>query len=70
VALFLRERHTLHEHPLGGIYTIDEIVSHMMLIPVNNESHSRSVSSYYINEKQQLIQHIDIVVRFDNSKNA
>jgi hypothetical protein len=42
--LLLRKRHTLHEHRLGGIYTIDEIVSHVMFMPINNEGHFGSVS--------------------------
>jgi hypothetical protein len=60
--------HAFHEHRLGGIYTIDEIVSDVMLMTINNEGHFRSVSAYDINEEWRLIQHIDVIVRTDNSK--
>jgi hypothetical protein len=48
--LLLRNRHTFHEHQLEGIYTIGEIVSHVMLTTINSEGHFRSVSTYDINE--------------------
>jgi hypothetical protein len=41
---------TSHEHQPGGIYTISEIVSHMVLTIINSEGHFRSVFSYDINE--------------------
>jgi hypothetical protein len=56
--------HTLHEHRPGGIYTVGELVFHIVLIPVNSEGHCGCVSSYDINEQRRLIQHIDIVVVF------
>jgi hypothetical protein len=60
--------HTLHEHQSGGIYTINEVVSHVVLIPINSEDHFRSVSSYDINEQRRLIQYIDIIVGFGDRK--
>jgi hypothetical protein len=50
--LLLRKRHTLYEHRPGEIYTIGEIVSYVVLIPVNSKSHFGSVSSYDINEQR------------------
>jgi hypothetical protein len=41
--LLLRNRHTFHEHRLGEIYTIGEIVSDVMLMPINSEEHFGSV---------------------------
>jgi hypothetical protein len=66
----VEEEAHLHEHLLGGIYIIGEIVSHVMLIPINSEDHFGSMSSYDINEQWWLIQHIDIVVGSGNSKKA
>jgi hypothetical protein len=42
---------TFHEHRLGEIYTIDEIVSNMVLMIINSEEHFGSVSSYDINRQ-------------------
>jgi hypothetical protein len=67
--LFLRNMHSFHEHRSGGIYTISEIVSHVVLTTINSEGHFRSVSSYDINGQWRLIQHIDVVVETDDSKN-
>jgi hypothetical protein len=64
----LRNRHTFHEHRLGGIYTISEIVSHVMLMVINSEGHIESVSSYDINEQWRMIQHINVVVGTDDLK--
>jgi hypothetical protein len=66
--LLLRKRHTLHEHWPGEIYTIGEIVSHVVLMPINSEGHFGSVTSYGINEKYRLIQHVDIIVGFGDPK--
>jgi hypothetical protein len=49
--LLMRNRDTFHEYRLGGIYTIDEIVSHMVLTTINSERHFGSASSYNINEQ-------------------
>jgi hypothetical protein len=49
--LLLRNKHTFHEHWPGGIYTIGEIVSHVVLTTIISEGHFRSVSSYDINEQ-------------------
>jgi hypothetical protein len=49
--LLLRKRYTLHEHILGGIYKIYEIVSHVVVIPINSEGHFRSVPFYDINKQ-------------------
>jgi hypothetical protein len=68
VLLFLWKRHFLHKHQTEGIYTIYEVVSHIVLISVNSEGHCKSVSSYNINKQRQLIQHIDIIVRSSDSK--
>jgi hypothetical protein len=46
----LRNMRTFHEHRSKGIYTIGEIVSHMVLTTINSEGYFRSVSSYDINE--------------------
>jgi hypothetical protein len=64
--LLLRKRHTLHEHQPGEIYTIGEIVSHVVLIPINNKGHCENVSSYDITCR--LIQHIDVIVGSGDSK--
>jgi hypothetical protein len=64
----LRNRDTFHENRAGGIYTISEIVSHMVLTTINSEGHFRSASSYDINEQWRLIEHIDIIVETDDSK--
>jgi hypothetical protein len=42
---------TFHEYWLGGIYTIGEIVSHMVLTTINSEGHFGSAFSYDINEQ-------------------
>jgi hypothetical protein len=68
--LLLRNMHTFQEHRSGVIYTIGEIVSHMMLMIINNEGHFRSVSSSDINEQWRLIQHIDVVVGTGDSKKS
>jgi hypothetical protein len=60
--LLLRNKDTFHEHQLGGIYTIGEIVSHVVLMTINSEWHFWSVSSYDINEQWRLIEHIAIFV--------
>jgi ssDNA-specific exonuclease RecJ len=66
--LLLRNMHTFHEHRPEGIYTIGEIVSHMMLTTINSEEQFRSVYSYDINEQWRLIQHINVVVGTGDSK--
>jgi hypothetical protein len=66
--LLLRNMDIFHEHWSGGIYPIDEIVSHMMFTTINSEGHLRSASSYDINEQWKLIEHIDVVVGTDDSK--
>jgi hypothetical protein len=48
--LLLRNRDIFHEYWSGAIYTIDEIVSHMVLTTINNERYFGSASSYDINE--------------------
>jgi hypothetical protein len=68
--LLLRNRDTFHEYRPGEIYIIDEIISHMVLTTINNEGHFRSASSCDINEQWRLIEHIDIVVRTDDSKKS
>jgi hypothetical protein len=68
--LLLSKRHTLYEHRPGGLYTFSEIVSHVVLMPINSEGHFRSVSSHDINEQWWLIQHINVIVGFNNSKNV
>jgi hypothetical protein len=68
--LLLRNKHTFHEHRLGGIYTIGKIVSHVVLMVINSEGHFGSVSSYDINEQWRLNQHIDVVVGTNNSKKS
>jgi hypothetical protein len=49
--LLLRNRNTFHEHRSGGIYTIGEIISHMVLTTINSEGHFGSAPSYNINEQ-------------------
>jgi hypothetical protein len=61
-------RNIFYKHRSRGIYTISEIVSHMMLMTINSEGHFRSVSSYDINEQWRLIEHIDVVVGTGDSK--
>jgi hypothetical protein len=68
--LLLRNKDTFHEYRPGGIYTISEIVSHMVLTTINNEGHFRSASSYDINEQWRLIDHIDVVVGTGDSKKS
>jgi hypothetical protein len=53
--LLLRNRHTFHEHQSGGIYNIDKIVSHVVLMIINSEGHFMSIFSYDINEQLRLI---------------
>jgi hypothetical protein len=65
----LRNRDTFHEHRPEGIYSIGEIVSHIMLMVINNERHFGSASSYDINEQWRLIEHIDVIVETDDLKN-
>jgi hypothetical protein len=60
--LLLRNRDTFNEHWSGGIYTIGEIVSHMVLTTINSEGYFESVFSFDINEQWRLIEHIDVVV--------
>jgi hypothetical protein len=43
-------KNIFHEYRSGGIYTISEIVSHMVLTIINSEGYFRSTSSYDINE--------------------
>jgi hypothetical protein len=69
VLLFLWKRHTLHEHRSREIYTVGEVVSHIVVIPVNSECHCSSLSSHDINEQRGMIQHIDIV-GFGNPKKS
>jgi AAA+ superfamily predicted ATPase len=66
--LLLRNRHIFREHRPEGIYTIGGIVSHVVLMIINSETHFRSVSTYDINEQWRLIHHIDDVVGTDDSK--
>jgi hypothetical protein len=66
--LLLRNMCTFYEHRSGGIYTIGEIVSYVVLTTINSEGHFRSVSSSDINEQWRLIQHIYIIVGTDDSK--
>jgi hypothetical protein len=66
--LLLRNRNTFHEYRSGGIYTINEIVSHMVPTTINSEGHFGSASFYDINEQWRLIEHIGVVVRTDDSK--
>jgi hypothetical protein len=42
----------------------------MVLTIINSEGHFGSASSYDINEQWRLIEHIDIVVRTDDSKKS
>jgi hypothetical protein len=49
--LLLSNRDTFHEYCPGGLYTIGEIVSHMVLTTINSEEHFRSASSYDINKQ-------------------
>jgi hypothetical protein len=66
--LLLRNKYTFHEHRSGERYTIDEIVSHVVLTAISSEGHFRSVSSYDINEQWRLIQHIDVIIGTNDSK--
>jgi hypothetical protein len=68
--LLLRNRDTLHEYRPGVIYTISEIVSHMVLTTINSEGHFGSASSYDINEQWRLIEHIGVIVRIGDSKKS
>jgi hypothetical protein len=68
--LLLRNRDTFHEYRSGGIYTIDKIVSHMVLTTINSEGHFGSASSYDINKQWRLIEHIDVIVRTGDSKKS
>jgi hypothetical protein len=49
--LLLRNRDTFHKYRSAGIYTIGEIVPHMVLTTINSECHFESASSYDINEQ-------------------
>jgi hypothetical protein len=49
--LLLKNKYIFHEHQPGRIYTIDEIVSHVVLTIINNKGHFGNVSSYNINEQ-------------------
>jgi hypothetical protein len=60
----LRNMDSFHKHQSGVIYTIGEIVSHMVPMTINNEGHFRSASSY------DMIEHIDIIVETGDSKKA
>jgi hypothetical protein len=60
--------HIFHEHRPGEIYTIGEIVFHVVLMTINNEEYFGSVSFYDINEQWRLIQHIDVIVGIGDSK--
>jgi hypothetical protein len=66
--LLLRNNDTFHEHRPRGIYTIGEIVFHMVLMIINSEGHFRSTFSYDINEQWRLIEHINVVIGTDDSK--
>jgi hypothetical protein len=48
--LLLRKMHILYEYRSGVIYTISEIVFHVVLIPINSKDQFESVSSYNINK--------------------
>jgi hypothetical protein len=49
--LLLRNMNTFNEHWSGGIYIINEIVLHVVLMTINSERHFEIVSSYDINEQ-------------------
>jgi hypothetical protein len=66
--LLLRNKHIFHEHRPGVIYSIGEIVSHVVLMAINIEGHFESVYSYDINEQWRLVQHIDVIVGTGDSK--
>jgi hypothetical protein len=66
----LRNMDTFHEHRPGGIYTIGEIVSYVVLTTINSEGHFGSASSYDINEQWRLIEHIDVIVGIGDSKKS
>jgi hypothetical protein len=68
--LLLRNNDIFNEQRSGGIYTIGEIVSHVVLTTINSEGHFGSVSSYDINEQWRLIQHIDVIVGTGGSKKS
>jgi hypothetical protein len=68
--LLLRNMNTFHEHRPRGIYTIGKIVSHMVLTTINSEGHFGSASSYDINKRWRLIEHIDVIVGIGYSKKA
>jgi hypothetical protein len=68
--LLLRNRDTFHEYRPGGIYTIDEIVSHMVFTTINSEGYCGSASFYDINEQWRLIEHIDVIVRTGDSQKS
>jgi uncharacterized protein YrrD len=42
--ILLRNKHIFHAHQAAGVYTIDEIVSHVVLISINSEGHFRGVT--------------------------
>jgi hypothetical protein len=64
----VEEQGHIHEYRPGGIYTIGEIVSHMVLTTINTEGHFGSAYSYDNNEQWRLIEHIDVIVRTGDSK--
>jgi hypothetical protein len=67
-ASLVEEQGHIHEYRPGGIYTIGEIVSHMVLTTINSEGHFESAYSYDNNEQWRLIEHIDVIVRTGDSK--
>jgi hypothetical protein len=68
--LLLRNRDIFHKYRPGGIYTISEIVSHMVLTVINSEGHFGSAPCYDINKQWRLIEHIDAVVKIGDSKKS
>jgi hypothetical protein len=65
ILLLMSNMDTFHKHRAGGIYTIGEIISHMMLMTINS-GHFGSATSYDINEQWRLIEHIDVIVETDD----
>jgi hypothetical protein len=68
--VLVEEQTRLSWTPAMRIYTISKIVFHVVLILINNEGHFVSMSSYDINQQWWLIQHIDAIVGFGNSKKS
>jgi hypothetical protein len=56
---------TFNKHRPREIYTIGEIVSHVVLMTIK---HFESVLSYDMNKQWRLIRDIDVVVGTDDSK--